>query len=791
MKFFTQNFCKFAVLLAYMTAGGTAYSAAATNPRGVSNTNSEAHTTSNATASRSDARRAATAVTTARTTTSRAGGATRGVSAVIPGVTSAQNIGARTATVVRTAATPERQSRAASTNLVRSTINHTGAASKSRAAVATNNASRARATAVFSDISKIGGGYANCRESYATCMDQFCANANDTYRRCFCSDRFTEFRNSENALDQAKLLLMQFQDNNLNAVDKTAAEVNAMYTATAGELAIKKDTSGASKMLSEINDLLSGKRTTTSSNTGSTSLGILSFDFSTSMDDIWGGDGGSIFSSSTGTNMADLEGAALYNAAHKQCMQVMGDACESSAVLNMATSSYGILITQDCNAYQKSIDSKKETVQQTVRTAEKYLREARLEEYRAHNSADVNECLTKVRSAMLTDVACGENYKRCLDYSGAYINQSTGEPIYSTRLFQLADMITLNGIDGTSDVLSTNPRFNTFLDEKRIFAQTALDSCRDMADIVWREFKRTALIEIAQAQDEKIEEIKMSCVSTMAECYDTQTGALQDFDTTTSKLSGALSASAARAMCEEKVMACATLYGNTDGCTFSKDGKLTSRSSGNNCGLTALLNFVNTVDNVRVAEGCQTAIENHLKELCTPTSGTRGYPWNCRTLSVSELEKNISDFVLSYCKDPALEGDGVSSESKAKATRALEDLKDELNYQLAAACEELDGYWIQDQQDMTVGTSGNKLTAFYTTVNGGKSSLGDDSLGGCYENTTMLQCLQYNDPDKGEAAASYDRGRDECTFTDAWFASKCTLLDNGYFDNGICYTKPD
>ena len=46
-------------------------------------------------------------------------------------------------------------------------------------------ASTARATAVFNDVSKIGSGYAACRDSYATCMDQFCANANDTYRRCF------------------------------------------------------------------------------------------------------------------------------------------------------------------------------------------------------------------------------------------------------------------------------------------------------------------------------------------------------------------------------------------------------------------------------------------------------------------------------------------------------------------------------------------------------------------------------------------------------------------------------
>ena len=35
-----------------------------------------------------------------------------------------------------------------------------------------------------------------------------------------------------------------------------------------------------------------------------------------------------------------------------------------------------------------------------------------------------------------------------------------------------------------------------------MFATSALDTCRDIADVVWTEFKRSALIEIAQAQDE-------------------------------------------------------------------------------------------------------------------------------------------------------------------------------------------------------------------------------------------------------------------------------------------------
>ena len=136
-------------------------------------------------------------------------------------------------------------------------------------------ATTARATAVFNDLSKIGSGYAACRESYATCMDQMCANANDTYRRCFCSDKFLKFRDVEESLDEAMIMLQQFQDNNLEAIDKTADEVNAMYSASIGEAAIKRDTSASARLLDNITKLLSGGGSSSTTSNMNNSIGIL------------------------------------------------------------------------------------------------------------------------------------------------------------------------------------------------------------------------------------------------------------------------------------------------------------------------------------------------------------------------------------------------------------------------------------------------------------------------------------------------------------------------------------
>ena len=825
-------------------ACGVAIAAPAQNPRG----GGAATTTTTSATSRADSGRvvrvnSAAAENAGKTTTARNAATVSRTATARPSVTVARTATAtpqkstnvvtgRSGTIRQTAptsanATSARSatvSRAAASNVVRAahTPASTARAGTTKTVVGGSRASNARATAVFSDISAIGGGYAQCREAYATCMDQFCANANDTYRRCICSNRYNEFRDTENAIDQALNLLAQFQDNNLTAVNLSAEEVTAMYTATEGEEAIKRDTSAAANMLSEINDLLSGKSSSSSSSSSSsgssTSLGILTIDFTSDIGDIWGdGGGSSIFDSSTGVDLSTLTGQELYSAASRQCTEIIADSCENDAVLNMARSAYSIMITQDCNLYERNINTQKEGLEQTVRTAEKYLREARLEEYQSHNSADVNECISAVRAAIQTDSACGPNYERCLDYTGAYINQTTGEAIYSTRLFELAQMINLPGVsagyNSSEDILTSNAPFNTFLDDKRIFAESALDTCRDIADTVWTEFKRQALIEIAQAQDEKIEEVKMSCVSTMAECYDTQTGALQDFDTTTSQYSGAVSAYAARSMCADKVMACATLYGNTDGCEFDETTgqmKNTQRSlvggaANEACGLTALLAFVDTVDTVRVAEGCDTALQNYLTETCTPDSGEMGYPWNCRNMSPTELEERATDFAEQNCVDPTADGKGLENRVPdlvyEQINDAVANVFEEMGEMLAATCESLDGYWVYDESynevlygedrssnmetntSSRIGDNASLLTGFYSSVFGGNQVR---DWGTCYENTTMVRCLAYNDGLETEVA-TYDLARDECTFTGEWYRQQCEELLGGYYENSVCY----
>ena len=151
---------------------------------------------------------------------------------------------------------------------------------------------------------------------------------------------------------------------------------------------------------------------------------------------------------------------------------------------------------------------------------------ARLENYNAHNSSSINDCIAMVRKDITADTACGENYVHCLDVTGQYLNQTTGEPIYSENFYQLEAQTSLSG-----DILtnSTNRLLVAELNRKRSFAENSLETCRDISDEVWDEFMRQAITEIYQKQQNKIREVKEECLEVVNACYDEKNQSLKDF----------------------------------------------------------------------------------------------------------------------------------------------------------------------------------------------------------------------------------------------------------------------
>ncbi len=801
-------------------APGLAFGAQAQNPRSAVSNNTKT-TTRGVKSSDANAavRRSATAVIARSTNTNNR--KSRMVVTARPVATrSATNLTSRSgAKIIKNSPNVSRAA-TSKTGLVRSAAKQKNVKNIGKAGL--SRAGKSRLTAVFDDVSKIGGGYSNCRDAYATCMDQFCATADVAYRRCYCSDRFMDFRDMNDNIMTATGLMEDFGYNNLTAVDKTADEVNAMYSATAGENAIKKDTSGAQQILNEITDLLSGKKSKRSSPTlsNTTSLGVLNFDGFSDIGDIWSGEYSSmssVFDIRGADRLASLEGSALYQEAAKQCASITRDSCSGDAMFNLASSAYSVLVTQDCNYYEKVVNGNKEKLMQSVRDLESDLRMARLENYRAHNSKDVNECLSKVEAAMTDDGPCGSNYAKCLDYTGRFIG-ANGEALYTSELFKMLETIAPE-LPDDGDIITANPKWDNQLESMKNHVNVALDTCQGIAEDVWNEFKRTAIIRIAQAQVNALEDVKNSCVNTIKNCYNGTDETLKDIpdsmDLDEKYDTGATRALAARGMCYDKVLACAALYGGADGCAYNKVTRRIEKNpdNTNKCGLQSLLAYVDSVDTSRVAQSCENAVTAYARDLCTPDSSSSysyyygdydstGYPAKCANMPKSQLRASLLQHANDYCAKNEMANDTANVNGSPLNTdvvdRVLRDIFSRLGLAWTKECEETKGVWLDDVSDL-----GTELTEefinkdFYNTYYGGsslaviKSSIQADDAGVCLAANEKLLCEQWITESARDASSSandlatYNSTSGKCSLTDKWYEQQCKEL-GGSISGGQC-----
>ena len=526
--------------------------------------------------------------------------------------TDAPRTSARSTTTARTATAPANRvsstvSRSATTQAktVRSTTNATQKNIVSVSRSATTQAKTARSTTNASTTNTFGTGYNTCRDAYFTCMDQFCAKQNESYRRCVCSSRLTEIKSRERALGVAADSLTYFKNLNIDVIPKTAAEVKAMLTATAGENATttKKDTSAAAAQLEGISDVLAKTKKSALSTQGQ-------LDIAGDINAIW-----STTDLAGGANIANLTGEALYNAVHAQCAEIMSSYCPTTATQNMVISAYGMYIENDCSALINNLDKKLLSANSTIRDTEREMQVARLENYNAHNAASINDCIASVRGDITADTACGTDFVHCLDVSGRYLNRDTGEPIYTPDFYQLESQVSLSG-----DILNnqTNRMIVAELKNKRKYAENSLKTCTDLADDVWDEFMRQAIREIYQGQQERIRQVKDECLDVVNKCYDEQSKSLKDFSNIKEQLLLGQRLELSEEMCRDKLSACSNLYGSMD----------------------LLVTAMHNITNQKIAKECRVTLQEYAADLCAiPSNDTlHAYPFSCRTYAPGEQQ---------------------------------------------------------------------------------------------------------------------------------------------------------
>ena len=512
--------------------------------------------------------------------------------------TKSRSVSSRAATISNNTRTTT--SRAASNKI----ITGRSATKKSVTRGATRQPSYMARAAATVQTRTFGESYNSCRDAYFSCMDQFCATQNESYRRCVCSSKLKEIQSGEKKISQTEESLKDFQDLNIEMIPKSAQEVHAMLSAAEGETAIKKDNSKGSNLLKNISSVLSESKSKSLSTQGKLDIA---------------GDIKSIWNTTNligGSDIANLTGESLYNAVHAQCSELVADSCAATD-MKMITSAYGMYIENDCSILETNLRGKTTTANASIRDTRHKMQDARLENYDAHNSVNINDCIANVRADITADTACGTGYIHCLDYSGKYLNISTGAPIYSPEFYQIENQISLSG-----DVLKNNQNsaFVNVLNKKRSFAAQSLDLCRDNADEVWDEFLRQALVEIYQGQQERVKAVKEECLSVVNQCYLKQSKQLQDFSDTDTKINLGQTLELSEEMCADKLNTCSNLYGGGDQ------------------GMEILIATMTGITDQTIEQSCTDLLNTFAKNLCAVTGddSEHSYPYGCRAYAPGE-----------------------------------------------------------------------------------------------------------------------------------------------------------
>ena len=197
---------------------------------------------------------------------------------------------------------------------------------------------------------------------------------------------------------------------------------------------------------------------------------------------------------------------------------------------------------------------------------------------------------------------------------------------------------------------------------------------------------------------------------------------------------------------------------------------------------------------------CETAVENYLTELCTPTTGDKGYPWGCIRLSKDEVKTQLEEFAQRSCSLGGDNSEYLTNDMGAKITEYVDNMEYALMDILAEECENMGGYWIYED-DSTYGDYGadaTPYTQFYSETFGvrvsefkGAEDTGADyglSYGQCAENTIQVRCNAYNEL-YGDDVATYDATRNVCNLSDEWYRQQCESMLGGYYENGTCYAR--
>ena len=480
----------------------------------------------------------------------------------------------------------------------------------------TSAPSRARAatTDTVTREEIISRDYKKCREVFYGCMDEFCANKDADLKRCACSTRINEFRGSRENIAMVEEKLLDFGQR-LLTVSMDKEDAAALNTATEGELAFnQKDTSQSKKMLDEI-----AKKLNTSFDNSNFDQGLNAINLSLDPDAAF-----DPLDPTAGASTTAKSGTALYSAALPVCREMALEFC-SNEELSIAEGGYQMMIEQDCNTVKKSYQTQADQARAKVFESGALLDMSRLNVHQERNSDNILTCKNKMLTMLTDSTVCGTNMEKCLDTSGQYIDPTTGEAFLTTNLANLTKLIT-RPTSGDQTWSSLNTRYVNFLNGKKKFLEPAMEKCQDIADTVWASFIEDALSQIKIAQDAKLETVRQSCTTLVAQCTNEALESIEDFDARALSIFGINADKTANAMCADIKSTCTALF----------------RATNTNTNTPEWESGINEIANQKTYETilstCREVGRNCIIQACTSITGNFGL---CENIETSINRKSI------------------------------------------------------------------------------------------------------------------------------------------------------
>ena len=326
-----------------------------------------------------------------------------------------------------------------------------------------------------------------CYDAYFGCMDQFCITDNASGGACNCSDNIAEYDKELAAIQDILSEANRLRTEEIERV-KAGADADIIFT---GERRYDED-----------GNILAESQLSEAEEKAQKRADLLAL-FNTSIYE----DSSELESQSAVSNMADMSGTELYNAANELCLAQVPDSCAGDIVFLQQL--YSRQITSDCLGYKNSLAQQRTNAENELAAAESEVRTALQESFDSANKYDLGQCMVEFKKCMQTDDACGEDWENCvMTIASENMQNNTATSTAGT---------TVETVD-TYDITASTMEM---LSAKRPICENVLDQCVAVRDQVWPNFLREAAPTIKVAESIVESKFRQSCLTNISECIQT------------------------------------------------------------------------------------------------------------------------------------------------------------------------------------------------------------------------------------------------------------------------------